>query len=302
MAKKVFHHDVADVVRLTKSYVRNRETERKAIDSPIKISITGSDTKLVEDMFLRLVLVGIKEFAPYLADSFEHGYGVKKDQFLADLIKLIGHKLGSEIEDISNFSVIIQELAIVCVEQIRQNIKKIDNIEISYEEAIRCGRVLDEQVKIISQKSGETHSYYNSIPSVSLHEIVDTINILDLDVSNNELSQSHIVVMQQEKFEELQKLEQLSKLEEQKKIEELKQKELEELQKLEQLNKLEEQRKIEELKQKELQNLDHLVLHEQTTVLQVQSSYNNEVTENTALLGQNSVQESCCCSCSCIII
>jgi len=178
MAKKVFHHDVEDVVRLTKSYVRNRETERKAIDSPTKNAIAGSDIKLAEDMFLRLVLYGIKEFAPYLAESFENGYGVNRDQFLADLTKLIGHKLGNEIEDIGRFSVIIQEVAHECVEQIRQNIERGVGREISYEEAVRCAMIFDAQVReIYASRGAAEHSYIGMILSDSMQEIVRAVRI-----------------------------------------------------------------------------------------------------------------------------
>jgi hypothetical protein len=159
------------IKELIESFEGNK-SDSQVIDSPSSKSSRAAAYKdIAEQMFIGLVIQGIKEFAPYLVESFAKGYGVKPNLFLSDLTGLIGGKL-SDISTVG--SPPIEEIAKACVEQIKLNAGRYAGQEIPVDVAMQVVAHFDQQVKTMSASVAGLgkHSYAESIATDVMSQVV----------------------------------------------------------------------------------------------------------------------------------
>lgn len=148
-------------------YERTRikqDGENYRINSTVKGIIDNTNKEISWDLFLNFI-IGVKEVAYYLAMSFIEGYGVIKNNFLADLTIAIGVKLGDEnsgkLAETRPISAVIQKISGECMKQILQNAYEVANGKVSWEEIMGKAKFFDQMV---IQLSG--HSYWKQIETL----------------------------------------------------------------------------------------------------------------------------------------
>jgi hypothetical protein len=127
-------------------------------------------------MFLLLV-VGVKEAAFYLVNSFLNEFGTTANEFLTSLTTSIGLKLGdpNTIELMNGEEPVardIQKCADKCVSKITKNSKEIQGkTQLTYEELIGYSMDFDQLVKTFG------HSYYDNIKESTMRCYVDFVEL-----------------------------------------------------------------------------------------------------------------------------
>lgn len=236
-------------------------------DSPVRMA-RSSHILTVESMFKDLVIKGMSEFAPHIAESFKRGFGVKEDKFLADLTLVIGKHLEFPISTVADGS--IKQLLLLaqqCVKQIKANMELVEKGDLSYGQALELITQFDQIVQqgsSVASADSVTHSYIASIPSENMQKALSAQSSLvssapiRLDFGAAECKDNvGKLAVEEQRLKELEKQsrQQLELEEERRAAEELHRKEIEEDGLKAEADRIDEEQRLKELEQQSRQQL-----------------------------------------------